>query len=152
MRTQLARLVDNIAGQQFDRTGVRQTATHDEYQCDDNRCRVAKAGKCQLFRYYASKQCNQQSAERNDVVAPAAPDKQYEHRKQQCKQDDLISHDCSLTDQLMGSELELDPGPTQVRWWSPGCTAHSAIQCNLSQCDIGLEFSHPAEDSDALQT
>ncbi len=85
-----ARRVDNEAGNQLDRSGVREPPAHDQHQGDDDRCRMSEAVESLVSRHDTGDQCDQQGSESDDVESPAAPDEKCEHDAEQREQNDLI--------------------------------------------------------------
>ena len=90
MSGQFAAARDNHACQQFDGTRIRQAATDDQNQRDNDGGWMSKPGKSQLFRYHTSEQCSKESHERDHVITPSPPYQEYEYKKQQGKQGDLV--------------------------------------------------------------
>jgi hypothetical protein len=83
MTSQPATCIHDVASQQLDDTGIRQTAADNQNQRDNNRGGMAETGKRGLFRHDACQQSDQQCAECNQVVTPAPPDQEHEYEKQQ---------------------------------------------------------------------
>ena len=82
MRGQLARCIDEMAGDNFDGAGVRQTAADDQHQSNNHGCRMSETGKRLVGRHQAGEKRDQQCDESDEIVAPASPNQENKDEKQ----------------------------------------------------------------------